>query len=254
MTAAEERFVDEVVVEGPAGAAIRTLDLIVRRGRAVVVHDLSLCVPRGAIYGLTGPSGSGKSTTLRVLATVLRLDGGTAWIDGIDVSANPRAARARTGYLPDRFGVYGALTLREYLRFYAALYRIPHRRRGQVADELLELFRLTSKRDQPVGRLSRGLLQQLGMARCLVHDPDVLLLDEPAAGMDLQARLDLRDMLGELSGLGKTILISSNLPEALAETCTHIGLIRDGRLIIEGGTGQVLDDVMEQLAGGVSEA
>lgn len=253
MTAAEERIVDEVVMEGQADAAIQTSGLGVRRGRTLVVRELSLCVLRGAIYGLTGPSGAGKSTALRVLATVLPPDSGTAWIDGIDLVADPRAVRARTGYLPDRFGVYEALTVREYLRFYAALYGVPSRRRDRVTDDLLELFRLTRERDRPVGTLSRGLLQQLGMARCLVHDPAILLLDEPTAGMDVQARLELRDMLKELSGLGKTILICSNLLEELSETCTHIGLMRSGSLIAEGETGEVLDEVLQQMTGEVRE-
>lgn len=249
MTAVKEQLVDEVGMEQPLETAIQTSGLRVGRGDAIILRDLSLCIPQGVIYGLTGPSGAGKSTLLRVLATVVRPDGGTIRVDGIDPADDRRAVRARIGYLPDRFGVYEALTVREYLSFYAALYGVPPRRRHQVTDELLELFRLTDERDRPVGALSRGLRQQLGMARCLVHDPRIVLLDEPAAGMDPQARLELRDILRELAGLGKTVLIGSNLLEDLAETCTHIGLMRAGQMVTDGETDEVLEEVVLHLTG-----
>jgi ABC-2 type transport system ATP-binding protein len=242
-------MVDEARMEQTADSAIAAIGVSVFRGGTPVVRDLTLSVPRGAVYGLVGPSGAGKSTVLRVLATVLRPDHGAVRVDGMDAYDDLRAARARIGYLPDAFGVYEALTVREYLDFYAALFGVPSRQRRRAVDDLLELFRLTGRRDTPVGTLSRGMRQQLGMARCLVHDPDILLLDEPAAGMDPQARLELRDILAELARLEKTILISSHLLPELAEISTYLGLMRQGQLVLDGETDVILDEMDAQLTG-----
>jgi len=221
--------------------AIEVEGLSVSFGRTHALHRVSLHVPHGSIYGLVGPSGAGKSTLMRVLATLEKPDTGTVLVDGVDLAIDPAAARDRIGYLPDSSGVYGNLTVAEYLDFYGAIYRIPLGRRRQVGEELLELVGLTVRRDDPVGTLPRGMKQKLGLARCLIHDPDILLLDEPAAGLDPDARLELRDMLRELAGFGKAVLISSHLLGDLAELCTHLGVMRDGELLTEAA----LDDMMD---------
>lgn len=214
-------------------------------GRTLAVRNLSMHVPRGSIYGFVGPNGAGKTTTIRTLATLQSADEGTVLVDGIDVHHDPSAVRDRAGYMPDFFGVYDSLTVWEYLNFYGSMHRVPSKRRHQVCEELLELVDLSDKRREPVASLSRGMKQRLGLARCLVHDPDVLLLDEPASGMDPRARIELREILRELSSLNKTILISSHILPELAEMCTHIGIIRDGEMLAEGS----VDEVIATLAG-----
>jgi ABC-2 type transport system ATP-binding protein len=209
-------------------------------GRTQAVRNLSMHVPYGSVYGFVGPNGAGKTTTIRTLATLQRADAGTIRVAGIDVRNDPAAVRARVGYMPDFFGVYESLTVNEYLDFYGASYFIPARKRRQLCAELLELVDLIDKRDEPVEILSRGMKQRLGLARCLIHDPEVLLLDEPASGMDPRARIELREILRELHNLKKTILISSHILPELAEMCTHIGIIRSGELIAEGPVDAVI--------------
>jgi ABC-2 type transport system ATP-binding protein len=209
-------------------------------GRTVAVRDLSMHVPRGSVYGFVGPNGAGKTTTIRTLATLQKPDAGTVRVAGMDVRKNAAGVRDRVGYMPDFFGVYESLTVGEYLDFYGASHRIPLPRRRQLCDELLELVDLTDKRSESVEALSRGMKQRLGLARCLVHDPEVLLLDEPASGMDPRARIELREILRELCSLNKTILISSHILPELSEMCTHIGVIRAGALIAEGSVDAVI--------------
>jgi ABC-2 type transport system ATP-binding protein len=226
-----------------ASFALAVEDLSVWYGRTPAVHHLSMHVPPGSIYGLVGPSGAGKSTTIRVLATLQQPNQGTVLVDGIDLRHDPVAARSRIGYLPDFSGLYEGLTVGEYLDFYGAMYGVALRRRRHMTDELLELIGLTDRRNSQVKSLSRGMRQKLGLARCLVHDPRVLLLDEPAAGMDPSSRLDLRDMLQELARMHKTILISSHLLSELAEVCSHLGIMRSGELIAEGSVREIIDAV-----------
>jgi ABC-2 type transport system ATP-binding protein len=229
--------VDTSVAAGRFAVEVDTMS--VWYGKSSAVRDFSMHVPHGSVYGLLGPSGAGKSTAIRVLATLQQPDTGTVLIDGIDTRVDPAAARERIGYLPDFSGVYEGLTVGEYLDFYGAIYAVPPRRRRQMTDELLELIGLTDRRDRSVKTLSRGMKQKLGLARCLVHDPQILLLDEPASGMDLQSRLDLRDMLRELARLHKTIVISSHMLAELAEVCTHLGVMRTGELITEGSVDEI---------------
>jgi ABC-2 type transport system ATP-binding protein len=191
-------------------------------------------VPRGSVYGFVGPNGAGKTTTIRTLATLQRPDRGTVLVDGVDVVADPGRVHDVIGYMPDFFGVYESLTVGEYLDFYGSSHNIPTARRRQLVTELLELVNLTDKRGDMVEVLSRGMKQRLGLARCLIHDPRVLLLDEPASGMDPRARIELREILRELGSMDKTILISSHILPELAEMCTHIGIIRAGEMIAEG--------------------
>jgi ABC-2 type transport system ATP-binding protein len=225
------------------GHAIAVEGLTVRYGQVRAIHNLSLHVPYGAIYGLIGPSGAGKSTTMRVLATIQQPDAGSVVLNGIDAGKNPGLVRASVGYLPDFSGVYEALTVGEYLDFYGSIYRVPSRRRRSTTDELLELMGLADRRNAQIGSLSRGMRQKLGLARCLVHDPAILLLDEPASGMDPASRLDLRDILHELARLGKTILIASHLLAELNAICTHLGIMQSGACVAEGSVDEIIGAV-----------
>jgi len=189
---------------------------------------------------LSGRNGAGKTTTLRILAALLEPSDGHASIGGVDVAKQPDLVHSRLGYMPDFFGVYDQLTVSEYLDFYAACYRQPKQRRTKVVAELLELIGLTERRDQLVDTLSRGLKQRLCLARALVHDPVVLLLDEPASGLDPRARVDMREILKELRRMGKTIVISSHILPELTELCTMIGIIDHGRMQVTGSVQEVV--------------
>ncbi len=218
-------------------------NLWVKYGRTVAVRDLSFAIPRGEVFGFIGPNGAGKTTTIKVLATLLKPAAGTARIDGMDVTREPGRIRERIGYMPDFFGVYESLTVNEYLHFFAAAYRLGGRKRKAVVGDVLALTDLTDKRDAPVDALSRGMKQRLGLARVLLHDPDLLLLDEPASGLDPRARIEVRELLKELRKMGKTILVSSHILHELAQICTRIGIIEAGRMVAEGS----LEDIYRQL-------
>ncbi len=219
---------------------IRTESLSKKYGRVKALDGLNLTVPAGAIYGFIGQNGAGKTTTLRVLATLLLPDGGSAEVAGVDVLRRPYEIRRLVGYMPDFFGVYDDLKVGEYLEFYASLHGIRGQGAASLMGSLLELVDLSHKRDEYVEGLSRGMQQRLCLARALVHDPQVLLLDEPASGLDPIARVEMRELLKELSRMGKTILISSHILSELADLCTHIGIIASGRLIREGTVKDVL--------------
>ncbi len=215
-------------------------------GSRTALDAVSFEVPKGEIFGFVGPNGAGKTTTLRILAALLEPTGGRAFVDGADVIQHPDLVHDRLGYMPDFFGVYDQLTATEYLDFYAACYRIPRARRKKIATDLLELVGLADRRDQSVDTLSRGLKQRLCLARALVHDPAVLLLDEPASGLDPRARVEMREILKELQRMGKTIVISSHILPELTELCTMVGIIDQGRM---RATGPV-QDVIRQLTSG----
>ena len=215
-------------------------NLAKRYGRFTALHDLNLTIERGAIYGFIGPNGAGKTTTMRILATLLEPSSGEAWVSGHPISGDPRPVRAAIGYMPDFFGVYDNMKVWEYLDFFAATYHVPRARRVVMIDDLLTLVDLTTKRENFVDELSRGMKQRLALARTLVHDPALLILDEPASGLDPRARIELRELLKELRLLGKTILISSHILTELAEMCTHIGIIERGQLLVSGDVGQIL--------------
>lgn len=213
---------------------------ISKRYRTVqALQDLSLEVPQGSVYGLIGPNGAGKTTLLRILGALIPPSAGQVWFDNEEVSQVPAKIQRRVGYMPDFFGVYPDLTATEYLDFYAGIHGIPHKKRARAVADLLELVDLTSKRDALVETLSRGMKQRLCLARALVHDPDVLLLDEPASGLDPRARVELRELLRTLQGMGKTILISSHILLELAQMCTDVAIMQAGHLIIAGGVEQV---------------
>ena len=213
---------------------IRVVDLTRRFGPAEALRGLSFEVPRGEIFGFVGPNGAGKTTTIRILATLLAPSSGTVTVDGVDVVREPDVVRAQLGYMPDFFGVYDQLTAGEYLAFYASCYRIPRRRCQRIVTDLLELIGLPEKRDVPVDTLSRGMKQRLCLARALVNDPALLLLDEPASGLDPRARVEMRELLRELRSMGKTIVVSSHILPELAEMCTSFGIIDHGRMVATG--------------------
>ena len=215
-------------------------------GKRIALDHVSFAVPAGEIFGFVGPNGAGKTTTLRILAALLEPTTGSAFIDGADVTREPDRVHSRLGYMPDFFGVYDQLTVAEYLDFYASCYRQPRQRRKVVVDNLLELVDLADRRDQLVDTLSRGLKQRVCLARALVHDPAVLLLDEPASGLDPRARVEMREILKELQSMGKTIVISSHILPELTELCTMIGIIDRGRM---RATGPV-QEVIQQLTSG----
>jgi ABC-2 type transport system ATP-binding protein len=215
-------------------------------GKRIALDNVSFSVPEGEIFGFVGPNGAGKTTTLRILAALLEPTSGSAFIDGADVSREPERVHSRLGYMPDFFGVYDQLTVGEYLDFYASCYRQPRQRRKVVVDNLLELVDLADRRNQSVDTLSRGLKQRVCLARALVHDPAVLLLDEPASGLDPRARVEMREILKELRSMGKTIVISSHILPELTELCTMIGIIDQGRMRAVGA----VQDVIQQLTSG----
>jgi ABC-2 type transport system ATP-binding protein len=209
-------------------------------GKRTALDHVSFEVPEGEIFGFVGPNGAGKTTTLRILAALLEPTSGRASIGGVDVAKQPHLVHSKIGYMPDFFGVYDQLTVAEYLDFYAACYRQSKQRRGKVVEELLVLVGLTERRDQLVDTLSRGLKQRLCLARALVHDPVVLLLDEPASGLDPRARVEMREILKELRVMGKTIIISSHILPELTELCTMIGIIDHGHMRATGPVDQVI--------------
>ncbi len=213
---------------------VRTEGLVKRYDNTLAVAGIDLSVEQGEIFGLVGPNGAGKTTTLRILATLLMPSAGTAEIAGLSVTRNPDQVRRVLGFMPDSFGVYDDMKVWEYLDFFARCYGIgPADRRRMIAD-LLELVDLGSKRDNYVQTLSRGMQQRLCLAHALVHDPQVLLLDEPASGLDPRARVELRELLRELRTLGKTILISSHILPELEELCTSVAIVDRGQVLAQG--------------------
>ena len=213
-------------------------------GEMVALDEVTFNVPKGEIFGFVGPNGAGKTTTIRILATLSAADSGEATIGGIPVHEAPADVRNLIGYMPDFFGVYDRLTSAEYLEFYAACHGVPRRKRAAVARELLELVDLSDRRDAQVDTLSRGMKQRLGLARALVHDPSVLLLDEPASGLDPRARVEMKELIRELRRMGKTILISSHILPELEELCTWVGFIDGGRMAAAGPMAEVRDAVV----------
>jgi len=205
-----------------------------KKNAPLALDDLNLRVPRGALFGFIGPNGAGKTTTLRLLAGLLEPSSGEIWIDGHSVQQDPRAIHEYVGYMPDSFGLYYEMTAWEYLDFFARSHALSAAYRRRVVEELLELVGLSTKRDEEVGHLSRGMQQRLCLAHALVHDPQLLLLDEPASGLDPRARVEMRELLRELSAMGKTIILSSHILSELAEICNEIGIIQKGKIVASG--------------------
>ena len=214
-----------------------------RYRQLTAVEDLDLSVEEGTVFGFVGPNGAGKTTTMRILATLLRPTAGEAWVAGHSVVDERRAVRRAVGYMPDFFGVYGDMKVWEYLDFFAACYEIPAETRRQLVDDLLELVDLTHRREDYVDALSRGMKQRLCLARALAHDPQVLILDEPASGLDPRARIEIRELLRELQAMGKTIFVSSHILSEIEEICTHVGIIEEGHLVAVG----TLDEMRKRI-------
>jgi ABC-2 type transport system ATP-binding protein len=223
--------------------AVCIRDLRVNYGKFEAVKGISLDIPRGEVFGFIGPNGAGKSSTIRVLATLQPKFRGLAMVCGMDVLSQPHQVREKIGYMPDFFGVYEDLTALEYLHFFAAAYKLPQKKRKGVIDDVLSLTDLVHKADSPVDGLSRGMKQRLALARVLLHDPDLLLLDEPASGLDPRARIEVRELLKALKEMGKTILISSHILHELSQLCTRIGIIETGQMVAQGS----LNDIFRQL-------
>jgi len=207
------------------------------------VQDLSLRIDEGEVFGLVGSNGAGKTTLFRFLATLLEPTRGTAFVNGLNVTSQYRDVRRSIGYMPDQLGFYPGMRVWEFLDFFAASYGMRQWRRETLIADLLQLVDLEAKRNDPVETLSRGMKQRLGLAKTLVHDPPVLILDEPASGLDPRARLEVKEFLHELVSMGKTILISSHILAELADLCTSIGFIEHGRLLAHGKIEDVLAEV-----------
>ncbi len=210
-----------------------------RYGKFSALEDLNLSLQEGTVFGFVGANGAGKSTTFLIMATLLQPTSGDVFINGVNVRENPSEVRKMIGYMPDFFGVYDKLKADEYLDFYGASYGIPEAERKILIPQLLELVNLSHKRYDYVDLLSRGMKQRLCLARSLIHDPKVLILDEPASGLDPRARVEMRDILKTLKMMGKTILISSHILPELAEMCDEIGVIDNGRLIAHGSVAEI---------------
>lgn len=226
-----------------ADLIIQTKNLVKKFGKFTAVSGLSLEVPAGSIYGFVGPNGAGKTTTMRMLTTLTRPSSGEAWVNGHSVLDEPRAVRKSIGYMPDEFGVYDDMRVWEYLDFFAACYDIPETERKRLIDDLLQLVDLAHRRDDMVDKLSRGMKQRLSLARTLAHDPSVLILDEPASGLDPRARVEIRELLVELAKMGKTIFFSTHILADVSEICTHIGIVEAGQMIAQGS----MDEMRAQL-------
>jgi ABC-2 type transport system ATP-binding protein len=222
-----------------AETIIETQNLTKRYGRLTAVQDLNLQIAAGAVFGFIGPNGAGKTTTMRVISTLLAPTSGAAWVAGCSVKDDPRGVRRAIGYMPDFFGVYDDMLVWEYMDFFGRCYHLPAGRRETLTDDLLELVDLGHRRNDPVESLSRGMKQRLCLARTLIHDPQVLILDEPASGLDPRARVEIRELLRELQAMGKTIFVSSHILSELAEICTHIGIIEAGRLVAAGNISEM---------------
>src|SRR3954464_9629786 len=207
------------------------------------VEALNLKIGAGEMFGFIGPNGAGKSTTIRFLATLLKASRGGGIVNGHSVTQNPMAVRQSVGYMPDNFGVYDGMKVWEFLDFFAVAYKIGKGKRKKVINDVLELLDLAHKRDDYVNGLSRGMKQRLCMAKTLVHDPPVLILDEPTSGLDPRARLEMKALLTELRGMGKTILISSHILSELADFCTSIGIIERGKLLAAGSIQEIQQQI-----------
>ena len=226
------------VIAAPEPPTIRVRHLWHRFGNVDVLRDVTFDVGPGEIFGFIGPNGAGKTTTIRVMATLLEPMAGRVEIDGIDVTINPHEVRRRIGYMPDHAGVYDRITVREYLEFFADAFSVPS---IGIVDAVLELTDLGKIQDRIVATMSKGMKQRLQLGRILLHDPKVLILDEPASDLDPRARIEIRDLLLELRGLGKTIFLSSHILTELSDVCTSIGILERGRLVVAGPIGEISD-------------
>lgn len=220
---------------------LKITNLVKKYGRFTAVDNLSMEISEGQIFGFVGANGAGKTTTMRIVAGLLQPTSGEILVDGADILSSSRKVKKKIGYMPDFFGVYDDLKVDEYMNFYSGIYGIPYRERKAISDQLLELVDLSYKKDFYVDSLSRGMKQRLCLARSLIHDPRLLILDEPASGLDPRARVEMKNILRELKNMGKTILISSHILSELAEMCTVIGIIDRGRMSVSGSVEEITE-------------
>lgn len=226
---------------------IRTHDLTKKYGDLFAIRSIELDLQKGDLFGFIGPNGAGKTTTMRIIATLLNPTWGEAYVCGNSIYTQPKEIRRLVGYMPDFFGVYDDMKVIEYLEFFAAAYRIKGAERRRVCDEKLQIVDLDFKRDAYANTLSRGQTQRLGLARVLLHDPQVLLLDEPLSGLDPRARIEMRNLLRRLGEMGKTIIVSSHILPELADICNKIGIIDRGVMTVNARVDEVLKQVCEQV-------
>ncbi len=226
---------------------IETRNLTKRYGDLVAVNNINLELGEGDVFGFIGPNGSGKTTTMRMIATLLSPDYGEAYVCGKSIYTHPEEIRRLVGFMPDFFGVYDDMTVLEYLEFFASAYRIKGPQRRKICEEKLELVDMSFKRDAMVNQLSRGQTQRIGLARVLLHEPQVLLLDEPASGLDPRARIEIRNLLKRLGELKKTVIVSSHILPELADVCTRVGMIEKGNLIIDDNVDAVMKKARQRI-------
>ncbi len=224
---------------------LQVKNLVKKFGRFTAVDNLCMEIGEGEILGFVGSNGAGKTTTMKIIAGLLRQTSGDVLVDGVSISSDARGIKRKIGYMPDFFGVYDDLKVDEYMDFYSGIHGIPYGERRAISSQLLELVNLSHKRDSYVDSLSRGMKQRLCLARSLIHDPRLLILDEPASGLDPRARVEVKAILKELRNMGKTVLISSHILPELAELCTSIGIINEGKLVASGS----VDAIMQELSG-----
>jgi len=226
---------------------IETKKLTKRYGDLIAANQVDLTLDEGDVFGFIGPNGSGKTTTMRMLATLLNPDYGEAYVCGMSIYTHAQEIRRLVGFMPDFFGVYDDMKVIEYLEFFAAAYRINGPARRKVCEEKLELVDMTFKRDAMVNQLSRGQTQRIGLARVLLHEPKVLLLDEPASGLDPRARIEIRQLLKRLGELNKTVMVSSHILPELADVCNKVGIIEKGILYVNGRVDEVMKQVRQAI-------
>ena len=212
-------------------------------GKFTALNSLSMNITDNSIFGFVGPNGAGKTTTMKIMAGLLKADSGNIYINGEDVLKNPQKIREKIGYMPDLFGVYDDLKVTEYMDFYAGTYYIPYADRPSLIDSLLEIVDLSDKKDAYVDSLSRGMKQRLCLARSLIHDPNLIILDEPASGLDPRARVEMKEVLKQLKEMGKTIIVSSHILPELAEMCSEIGIIDHGQLVTQGTVNEIMNKI-----------
>lgn len=226
---------------------IETHKLTKRYGNLIAVNQVDLKLDQGDVFGFIGPNGSGKTTTMRMLATLLNPDYGEAYVCGKSIYTHPQEIRRLVGFMPDFYGVYDDMKVIEYLEFFAAAYRINGPGRRKICEEKLELVDMTFKRDAMVNQLSRGQTQRIGLARVLLHEPQVLLLDEPASGLDPRARIEIRRLLKRLGEMNKTVMVSSHILPELADVCNKVGMIEKGELFVNGRVEEVMHQVRQAI-------
>ena len=229
--------------ESAAPLAIGARGLVKQFGGRRALDGLDLELPQGAFLSIFGPNGAGKTTTMRIMAGLLQATEGSIWMDDVDMTKNPRLLRTKIGYMPDFFGVYDNLKVTEYMDFYAGTYEVPYKDRKDIIDGLLDIVDLSHKKEAYVDSLSRGMKQRLCLARSLIHDPKLLILDEPASGLDPRARVEMKEILKQLQSMGKTVVISSHILPELAEMCTEVGILNQGKLAAQG----TVQEIMRQL-------